>query len=60
MLCSGRIADEKMARLHLFALGAELTVFAREHADYTGVKVEGPFKGGHNSYATTRFFGFVH
>ena len=29
---------------------AELTVFAQEHADYTGVKVEGPFKGGHFRY----------
>merc|ERR1719475_35351 len=37
--------DEKVARLHLPALGAELTVPAQEQADYIGVKVAGPFKG---------------
>ena len=26
------------------------TVFAQEHADYIGVKVEGPLKGGHYRY----------
>merc|ERR1711886_22213 len=37
--------DEKVARLHLPALGAEMTVLSKEHADYIGVKVEGPYKG---------------
>merc|ERR1712137_1261982 len=37
--------DEKVARLHLPALGAELTTLSKEQADYIGVKVEGPFKG---------------
>jgi len=37
--------DEKVARLHLPALGAELTVLSKEQADYIGVKIEGPFKG---------------
>merc|ERR1711970_386090 len=37
--------DEKVARLHLPALGAEMTVLSKEQADYIGVKVEGPFKG---------------
>merc|ERR1719408_153894 len=37
--------DEKVARLHLPALGAELTVPTQERADYIGVKVSGPFKG---------------
>merc|ERR1711920_384640 len=37
--------DEKVARLHLPALGAELTVLSKEQADYIGVKVEGPYKG---------------
>ena len=41
---------EKVARLHLLALGADLTVFAQEHAVYTGANVEGPFKGGHYRY----------
>ena len=42
--------DEKLATLHFPALGEVLTVLAREHADYTGVKVEGPFKGEHQRY----------
>lgn len=37
--------DEKVARLHLPALGAELTTLTKEQADYIGVKVTGPFKG---------------
>merc|ERR1712066_615379 len=37
--------DEKVARLHLPALGAELTIMSKAQADYIGVKVEGPFKG---------------
>jgi len=37
--------DEKVASLHLPALGAELTVLSKEQADYIGVKASGPFKG---------------
>merc|ERR1711972_189448 len=37
--------DEKVASLHLPALGAEMTVPSQEQADYIGVKVTGPFKG---------------
>jgi adenosylhomocysteinase len=36
--------DEKVARLHLPSLGAELTILSNEQADYIGVKTEGPFK----------------
>ena len=36
--------DEKVARLHLKALGAELTELSVEQADYIGVDVDGPFK----------------
>merc|ERR1712124_180539 len=36
--------DEKVARLHLGALGAEMTTLTKEQADYIGVKVEGPYK----------------
>merc|ERR1712139_194113 len=36
--------DEKVASLHLPALGAQLTTLTKEQADYIGVKVEGPFK----------------
>merc|ERR1712186_287885 len=36
--------DEKVANLHLPALGAELTQLTKEQADYIGVKSAGPFK----------------
>merc|ERR1712190_361731 len=36
--------DEKVASLHLPALGAELTTLTKEQADYIGVKGAGPFK----------------
>merc|ERR1711915_846290 len=36
--------DEKVARLHLPALGAQLTTLTKEQADYIGVTGEGPFK----------------
>merc|ERR1711912_135032 len=36
--------DEKVARLHLPALGAQLTTLTKEQADYIGVKAEGPYK----------------
>jgi len=36
--------DEKVARLHLPALGAELTVLSDEQADYIGVRKLGPYK----------------
>merc|ERR1711975_12799 len=36
--------DEKVARLHLGALGAELTTLTKDQAEYIGVKVEGPYK----------------
>merc|ERR1711948_106685 len=42
--------DEKVARLHLPALGAELTKLSKDQADYIGVKVGGPFKGTHYRY----------
>jgi adenosylhomocysteinase len=36
--------DEKVARLHLDALGVKLTKLSKQQADYIGVSVEGPFK----------------
>merc|ERR1712039_462211 len=36
--------DEKVARLHLPALGAGLTTLSKEQAEYIGVGIEGPFK----------------
>jgi adenosylhomocysteinase len=42
--------DEKVARLHLPALGAKLTPLSKEQADYIGVPVEGPYKPDHYRY----------
>jgi adenosylhomocysteinase len=42
--------DEKVARLHLDALGAKLTELSSEQAAYIGVPVEGPFKSDHYRY----------
>merc|ERR1712151_961049 len=36
--------DEKVARLHLPALGAKLTELSKDQADYIGVPVAGPYK----------------
>jgi adenosylhomocysteinase len=42
--------DEKVARLHLDALGVQLTTLTGEQADYIGVSVEGPYKVDHYRY----------
>ena len=42
--------DEKVARLHLQAVGADLTELSPEQAAYIGVKVEGPYKPEHYRY----------
>ncbi|MGI9003070.1 MAG: adenosylhomocysteinase [Pseudonocardia sp.] len=42
--------DEKVARLHLDALGIRLTTLTKEQADYIGVHVEGPYKPDHYRY----------
>merc|ERR1712228_615043 len=42
--------DEKVARLHLPALGANLTTLSKEQAEYIGVGEKGPFKGDHYRY----------
>ncbi|MGS2618904.1 adenosylhomocysteinase [Micromonospora sp. LZ34] len=42
--------DEKVARLHLDALGAKLSTLTKEQAAYLGVSVEGPFKPEHYRY----------
>jgi adenosylhomocysteinase len=36
--------DEKVARLHLSALGVKLTQLSKQQADYIGVSVDGPYK----------------
>jgi adenosylhomocysteinase len=42
--------DEKVARLHLGALGARLTELTPEQADYIDVPVDGPYKSDHYRY----------
>jgi adenosylhomocysteinase len=42
--------DEKVARLHLDALGVELTELTPDQADYIGVPVEGPYKSDKYRY----------
>tara|TARA_R110000868_G_scaffold89142_2_gene248244 strand:+ start:4461 stop:5777 length:1317 start_codon:yes stop_codon:yes gene_type:complete len=42
--------DEKVAKLHLARLGAELTELNKEQADYIGVTVKGPFKPEYYRY----------
>jgi adenosylhomocysteinase len=42
--------DEKVARLHLDALGVKLTELSPEQAAYIGVPVEGPYKAEHYRY----------
>ncbi len=42
--------DEKVARLHLQKIGANLTVLTQEQADYINVDVDGPYKPEHYRY----------
>ncbi|WP_339707342.1 adenosylhomocysteinase [uncultured Kriegella sp.] len=42
--------DEKVAKLHLSRLGAELTELREDQAEYIGVTVEGPFKPEYYRY----------
>jgi len=42
--------DEKVARLHLDALGVELTELTPDQAAYIGVPVDGPYKSDHYRY----------
>ncbi len=42
--------DEKVARLHLSKIGAELEELTSDQASYIGVKQEGPFKPSHYRY----------
>jgi adenosylhomocysteinase len=45
-----KILDEKVARLHLDALGVKLTELTEEQADYIGVPKDGPYKPDHYRY----------
>lgn len=42
--------DEKVARIHVEALGGHLTKLTKEQAEYLGVDVEGPYKPDHYRY----------
>ncbi len=42
--------DEKVARLHLDALGVRLTTLTKKQAEYLGVSVDGPYKPDHYRY----------
>ena len=42
--------DEKVARLHLDALGVQLTELTKDQAEYIGVDVAGPYKPDHYRY----------
>ncbi|MEO8813898.1 MAG: adenosylhomocysteinase [Mycobacterium sp.] len=42
--------DEKVARIHVEALGATLTKLSKDQAEYIGVDVEGPYKPDHYRY----------
>ena len=42
--------DEKVARLHLERIGAQLTALTEQQADYLGVPGEGPYKPEHYRY----------
>jgi adenosylhomocysteinase len=45
-----KVLDEKVARLHLDALGVRLTELTKTQADYLGVDVSGPYKPEHYRY----------
>lgn len=42
--------DEKVARLHLGRIGANLTILSEKQAEYIGVSIEGPYKPEHYRY----------
>jgi adenosylhomocysteinase len=42
--------DEKVARIHLEALGGKLTKLSKAQAEYLDVDVEGPYKPDHYRY----------
>jgi adenosylhomocysteinase len=42
--------DEKVARIHVEALGGKMTKLTKEQAEYIGVDVDGPYKPDHYRY----------
>jgi adenosylhomocysteinase len=45
-----KLLDERVARLHLDALGVRLTPLAEDQADYLGIPADGPYKHEHYRY----------
>ncbi|WP_158854985.1 adenosylhomocysteinase, partial [Saccharothrix deserti] len=45
-----KVLDEKVARIHLEALGGQLTKLTKDQAEYIDVDVEGPYKPEHYRY----------
>ena len=45
-----KILDEKVARLHLDALGVRLTELSKSQAEYLGIDAAGPYKAEHYRY----------
>jgi adenosylhomocysteinase len=45
-----KVLDEKVARLHLDALGVKLTKLSDDQADYLGIPAQGPYKHDHYRY----------
>jgi adenosylhomocysteinase len=45
-----KVLDEKVARIHVEALGGQLTRLSKDQAEYIGVDVEGPYKPPHYRY----------
>ncbi|MGH3798229.1 MAG: adenosylhomocysteinase [Pseudonocardiaceae bacterium] len=45
-----KVLDEKVARIHVEALGGQLTKLTKDQAEYIGVDVEGPYKPHHYRY----------
>src|SRR5665647_1729958 len=45
-----KVLDEKVARLHLDALGVRLTELTKTQAEYLGIDASGPFKPEHYRY----------
>jgi adenosylhomocysteinase len=45
-----KLLDERVARLHLDALGVKLSSLSKDQADYIGVPVDGPYKSDHYRY----------
>src|SRR5690606_31085488 len=46
-----KVLDERVARLHLDALGVKLTKLTQDQADYLGIPGEGPYKHDHYRYS---------